>query len=389
MTGYTIKKMLPAELILSQSKISVFLVSFTMAGILLIILSVMAKYKIINPPAVFFNLFLGMGIIFTAGGIIFMMQKIPDTISFNKDRSSIVFTENNQEYSVPFAGFRKLIITGKLSQSQNSSALTYQLNLISSKGSGILLCESDLKTDLQKTAETIIHYIDIDLISGADRLHKGAGVYSPAVPVYPPLGKMSIKADTGSGTATYKWNYRNYSALIFLLGAVVFGFNYVFFKAAFPSLGSSSPGLYAGIIVLVLIDLFFSITLIFNIFGTNIVQVNDSMFSHHQRIFGFNINRKSFSRDEIGMISCGFTSDENKITIFTRRGMEIFNEMKVFSAMNDLNDKSLLLSLIPRVMELRSNIIEIDGGPLYYYEKLYLENEWSGKLNLKENVHPD
>ena len=67
--------------------------------------------------------------------------------------------------------------------------------------------------------------------------------------------------------------------------------------------------------------------------------------------------------------------------------MDIFNEMKIFAEMNDLNDKSVLMSLIPKVMELRNNIIEIDGTPLYFYEKLYLENEWSEKLKLKNDIH--
>ena len=69
--------------------------------------------------------------------------------------------------------------------------------------------------------------------------------------------------------------------------------------------------------------------------------------------------------------------------------MDIYNEMKIFASMNDLNDKSAVFSLISRVMEMRSNIIEIDGTPLYYYEKLYLQNEWSRILTLKNSDHSE
>ncbi len=385
MTGYSIKKVLPSELILSQSRIPVFLFIITLIGILFITLSILTKYKIINPPETFFNLFLGMGIIFTAGSIIFMMHKIPDTISFSKENSSIIFSENRQTYAIPYASISKLIITGKISRSENGKSLTYQLNLISGNGSSILLSESDNKSDLQQTAEKIISYIDIDLLSGAALLHKGTGRYLDAEPVYPPQNVMNIKKSTVGSTSVYQWNYRKSLAMIFLLGAVIFGFNYFFFTVAYPGMNRYNAGLYAGTIIFILIDFFFTITLVFNIFGSHITEVTESSFSYRQKIFGFSMNRRTFSRDEIAMINCGFTSDENKITVFTKRGMDIYNEMKVFAAMNDLDNKSLLMSLIPKVMELRNNIIEIDGIPLYYYEKLYLENEWSEKMSLRNS----
>jgi hypothetical protein len=36
-------------------------------------------------------------------------------------------------------------------------------------------------------------------------------------------------------------------------------------------------------------------------------------------------------------------------------------------------------------MQLRNEIIEIDGSPLYFYEKLLLEKFWIEKLRLPEN----
>ena len=386
MTGYTIKKILPSELILGRSKFPVFLLILILIGITFITLSILTKYKIINPPDTFFSLFLGMGIIFTAAGIIFMIQKIPDSISFNRDKSSIIFSENRQQYSIPFADFNKLMITGKLHRSRNSSYIIYQLNLISSSQASILLSESGVKSDLQKTAESIIPYLDIDLLSGADLLHKGAGSYIPADPVYPPLNILNVKISAAGDTAVYRWNCRKALSSVILLGAVISGFNFVFFSCAYPAINKYNTGLYAVSAVFALIDIFFAYTLIFDILGSNTVEVSDSSFSYRQRIFGFNISSRVFNRDQIGMIRCGFTSDENKITIYSRRGIEVFNEMKVFADMNDLDNQSRMLSIIPKVMELRKNIIEIDGSPLYYYEKLYLEHEWSEKLKLENNL---
>jgi len=311
-----------------------------------------------------------------------MIQKIPERITFNKTTSMVVFSENNIEYSKPFILFNKLLISGKISHSENSSSLTYQLNLVSTSGSNILLCESSEKNDLQKTAESIVSYLDIDILSGADLLHKGEGRYNNSQPVYPPLNSMSIKKETNGNISLYQWNSRKSLVSLFLLGAVIFGFNFVFFTWAVPSLSSFNLGIYVGGFILVIMNFFFIITLIFNTFGSNIAEVSDTAFSYRQKIFGFSINKKSFNKSEIGMISSGFTSDENKITIFTKRGTDIINEMKVFASLNNLNDKSLLMTLIPKVMEMRNNIIEIDGTPLYYYEKLYLENEWSEKLQL-------
>ena len=383
MTGYTIKKALPSELILSRSRIPLFLIIMTVIGIIFISLSVLTKYKMINPPETFFNLFLGMGIIFIAGSIIFMINKIPGSITFNKNSSMIIFSENNQEYSIPFAGFTSLLIAGKISHSKNSTSVSYQLNIVSHNGSAILLCESTDKSDLQKTAETIITYIDIDLLAGGKLLHKGSAAYPADQPVYPPQNIMSIKTDSAGDKYVYQWNCSKSIAAIFLLGAVIFGFNFVFFKCAFPAMGRYNAGVYAVSVILFLIDIFFISTLLFYLFGINIAEISDTGFSYRQKIFGFSINSKTFSRDEITMINAGFTSDDNKITIFTKRGMDIFNEMKIFAEINNLNDTPAVMTLLSKIMELRKNIIEIDGTPLYYYEKLYLENEWSDKLKLK------
>jgi hypothetical protein len=387
MTGYTIKKVLPSELILGQPKISIALMIVTLIGILFIALAIMTKLKIINPPETFFNMFLGMGIIFTAGGIIFMFQKIPDTISFNKENSSIIFSENALSYSKPFNSFNKLIIIGKISQSKNGKAAVFQLNLVSGNGSSLLLCESENKAELQKTAESIISYLDIDIIAGGELLHKGTGRYADTPPVYPPRNMMSITTGSAGGSSVYQWNCRKSIGVLFLLGAVIFGFNFVFFTWAFPGMGRLNAGAYAGGAILVVIDIFFTWTFLFYLFGSNIVEISDSVFAYRQRLFGFNINHKTFSHDEIDMISSGFTSDDNKITVFTKRGMDIVNELKIFASLNNLNDTSTLMSLAGKVMELRRNIIEIDGTPLYYYEKLYLENEWSEKLKLADDTH--
>ena len=51
MTGYTIKKILPDEIIFSQPKISLALLMVTTVGIIFLILSLLTKFKIINPPA--------------------------------------------------------------------------------------------------------------------------------------------------------------------------------------------------------------------------------------------------------------------------------------------------------------------------------------------------
>lgn len=385
MTGYTIKKILPDEIILSQTKISLALLMVTAIGIIFLILSLLTKLKIINPPAPTFNVFLGMGIIFTAGGILFMLQKIPDTITFSKNKTAVIFSENNQIYSKSFADFSKLLITGKLSHSENGTSNTFQLDLISNNGSSLLLCESDKKTDLQKIAESLLLFIDIDFLSGADILHKGEKSYAKREPVYPDKNVLSIKSDNQGDSTIYTWHCRKSLFSIFLLGAVIFGFNYLFITWAFPSMSGFNIGLYVGGFILVIMDLLFTWTFIFYLFGSNIAEVSNSSFLYKQKLFGYSLNSRTFNTSNIAMISSGFTSEENKITIFTSRGMDIYNGLKIFAATNKLNDKSALMEIFPKVMELRNNIIEIDGTTLYYYEKLYLENEWYEKLNIHKS----
>jgi hypothetical protein len=393
MTGYTIKKILPDEIILSQPKISLILFILTTAGVLFLILSFMTKLKIINPPEITLNIFTGMGIIFTAGAILMMIQKIPDTITFSRSKASVIFSENNQTYSRSFADFKELLITAKVSHSEGGTSNTFQLSLVSQAGSPLLLCESDKKSDLHKIAESLITYIDINLLSGAEILHTGSGSYKKSQPVYPDEKIMNIKSSVTGDSSVYTWNSRKSLLSILLLGSVIFGFNYLFFTWAFPSLSGFNIGLYVGGFILIVMDIFFTWMLIFNIAGSNIAEVSGSSFSYRQKIFGYSLNRKTFNSSDIAMISSGFTSDDNRITIFTKRGLDIFNELKIFAAMNKLNEnnpdeKSLLMTLLPKIMELRGNIIEIDGNTLYYYEKLFLENEWYTKLNLHKSQGP-
>lgn len=389
MTGYTIKKILPDEIILSQPKISFVISILAGIGILFLMLSILTKFKLINPPDITFNIFTGMGIIFTAGSILFMIQKIPETITFSKTKESVIFSENNQIYSISFADFSKLLITGKISHSENGNSNTFQLNLISQNGSSLTLCESDKKNDLQKTAESLILYIDVDLISGAEILHEGRGSYTRTEPVYPDHKIMSIKSDVTGDSSIYTWHSRKSLLSIFLLGAVISGFNFLFFTWAFPALSGFNIGLYIGGFILILMDIMFTWIIIFNTFGSNIAEVSNSSFSYRQKLFGYSLNKRTFNSSDIAMISSGFASDNNKITIFTKRGSDIINELLISAAMNNLNnnpdDKSAIMTLFPKIMEFRNNIIEIDGNTLFYYEKLYLENEWYEKLNIKKS----
>jgi hypothetical protein len=385
MTGYTIKKTLPDEIILGQPGISIVLYIMAGIGILFLMLLISAKYKIINPPDITLNIFAGMGIIFTAGSTLFMIQKTPDTITFSKSKSEVIFSENSQIYSRSFADFNKLLITGKLSHSENSSSNIFQLDLISNNGSSLILCESDKKNDLQKIAESLILYIDINLISGADIIHEGRGSYTRTEPVYPDHKVMSIKSDISGYFSVYTWHNRKSFFSILLLGAVIYGFNFLFFTSVFPVLSGFNIGLYVGGFILILLDIMFAWIVTFNTFGRNIAEVSGSSFSYKQKLFGFSLNSRTFSSSDIALISSGFTSDNDKITIFTKRGLDIFNELRIFAAMNNLNknnlnEKSLIMTLFPKIMELRNNIIEIDGNMLYYYEKLYLENKWCEKL---------
>lgn len=382
MAGYFIRKTLPSQLVLGHAKIFTVLSVVAFSGSIFMTLGILTKFKLIGAPDHFFYLFIGMGIIFTSGGIIFMIRKIPGRITFSRERSAVIFSENGQEYSLPYCSFSRFQVTGKISGSGNSRAITYRLDLVSDNGSDILLAESSGKTTLIKTAETIISYLDIDLLDGAELIHKGKGLYSPDSPVYPPREITCIEKFPGAESTIYRWNSRKSVITIFLLGAVIFGFNFLFFTLIFPAMERFDAGVYAAGFILLIIDLIFSATLAFSLFGTNTAEISFSGISYRQVIFGITLNSRSFGREEIGMISAGFTSEENRIILFTKRGKEIYDEMKIFAALNNLKDASVLFSLVGRIIEMRKNIIEIDGTPLFYYEKLYLVNEWSKALAL-------
>ncbi|HPQ53501.1 MAG TPA: hypothetical protein PK253_09640 [Spirochaetota bacterium] len=382
MAGYTIKKILPDEICLVPSRPPFFLMIFIALGITFLLLGALTKMKIINPPAQVFYLFIGLGMGFTAAGPLFMIRKMPDRILFNKTSGSIQFYEKSVTVELPFSGFSRFDISGKLSHTENSGP-SFTLDLVSTTGSRLTLKESSNIIELTEMAEKIVPYIDIDILRQGTLIHEGTRHYaSPKSSSLPDPSLSSVQMRHILDTDTYTWKSRKTLWSLFLVAVIFAGMNIMFFMWAYPMMSPLNFGKYIITGFMALINVLLLFTMAYHAVGTSRVTVSPDYFAFEQIFLGFKLSSRVLPREEIAFISSGFSGDDNKITIFTKAGKELHDTLIIEAARANLRDRSILFSLIPKLMQLRNEIIEIDGSPLYFYEKLLLEKQWSNTLNL-------
>jgi len=384
MNGYEIKEILTDEVLLVPSKPSPFLIIITLLGITFLVLVVLTKFRIITPPETTFYVFLGFGLGFAFAGPLFMMRKTPDSIVFSKTSESVIFSEKEARVALPFSQFIRFDISGRLSPSENSGP-SYTLDLVSKTGSRLTLKESDTMDELTALAEKLVPCIDIDIRRQNTVMYQGKGNYREQHSSLPDPSLSSVQLQHLLDTDTYTWKSRKTLWSLFFVAAVFTGMNIMFFFWAFPAMSSYNIGKYFITIFMAFIDILLLFIIAYNAVGISKVTVSKEYFAYEQFFFGFKISSHVLPRDSIALISSGFSGNDNKMTIFSREGKTLHDTLIMEAAQIDRRDRQTLFTLIPKLMQLRNEIIEIDGSPLYFYEKLLLEKLWVEKLQLPEN----
>ena len=70
------------------------------------------------------------------------------------------------------------------------------------------------------------------------------------------------------------------------------------------------------------------------------------------------------------------------MTILTREGMALFDELARMATPGKRMGADVMFSLLPKILELRHHMMNIDASSLYFHEKLYLLRELSALLRL-------
>ena len=377
MSGYKIAKLLDDSVILLPSRYTIILYAFVIAGIALIALALGGKFGMISYPPGLVYLFLGFGILFAAGASIFIIQKTPDEIRIDRSGQKVVFREGKFEFSLPFSGFTGIMLSAKVQSANQSSQETLQLSLKRRNGSIIPLSESTSSAEIEKEAEGISRYLDIDMYRGAELIRKGGTLYKTVESKIPDPPSDTIRISSAPGTVFYRWSGRKSIASLVLLGLVIAGFNIAIFLWALPMARGFYPGLIIGAFFMVLLNAIFLYTFIYNLLGYNQVSLSTESFTYSQHLLGKTLRSSSHPLPEIASFQSVFAAGENRITVFTRRGKEVFDGLVGRAQSVRPGDSSGMMEIIQTIMELRSNTIDIDGSALNYSEKLFLEREWS------------
>lgn len=383
MDGYTIKKILPDEICLVPSKPPFFLTIFIVLGITLLALAALTKMKYINPPAPTFFLFLGLGLGFTAAGPLFMIRKMPESIVFNRAAGLIQCIEKGVSVKLPFSRFSRFDISRKLSHTENSDA-AFTLDLVSRTGSRLTLKESPDTADLIEMAEKIVPYIDIDICSQGTVLHKGKHGFPTMAASLPDPSLSSVQVRHILNTDTYTWKSRKTLWSLLFIAAIFTGMNIMFFLWAYPMMSPLNIGKYVITAFMALISLLLIFTMAYHAAGTSRVTVSPDYFAYEQIFLGFKLSSRVLPRDDLAFITSGFSGSDNKVTIFTKEGKKLYDGLLVEAARTNPRDSGSLFSLVPKLLQMRNEIIDIDGSPLYFYEKLLLEKLWADTLGLPE-----
>ncbi len=70
------------------------------------------------------------------------------------------------------------------------------------------------------------------------------------------------------------------------------------------------------------------------------------------------------------------------MTILTREGMALLEELGRMAVPGTKKNADIMFSLLPKILELRHHMMNIDATALYFHEKLYLLRELSALLRL-------
>ena len=380
MAEYRIRECSPDTILLKPAPVSPFLFVFVITGAASLALALLAYAGIISPPSPFLSVFIGFGLVFTCGALIFTIRTIPGAITFSTADRAVVFDENGRRYQLPFSLFRQLIVTAPGPDASNRPAQTCHLNLVTLGGNSLTLMESADSVKLQTQGERIAAVMGVELVIFNEIVRQGSIPAGRSDFPLPP--QDSILRQDSPGRVTFRWHSRKSLLSTLLLGGVIAGFNVVILLGAIPSLSGFDPGLYAAIIVLGLLDVTFSVILLFSLFGSSFITVEQGELTGGKAIFGFSMGRKSFSAVSIAALRTGLSGGPDYMTILTREGMALFDELARMATPGKRMGADVMFSLLPKILELRHHMMNIDASSLYFHEKLYLLRELSALLRL-------
>ena len=380
MAEYRIRECSPDTILLKPAPVSPFLFVFVIAGAAFIALALLAHAGIISPPSPFLSVFIGFGLVFTCGGLIFTVRNIPGAITFSTADRAVVFDENGRRYQLPFPLFRQVSVTAPGPDASNRPAQTCHLDLVTLGGNSLTVMESADTAKLQTQGERIAAIMGVELVIFNEIVRQGSIPAGRSDFPLPP--QDSIVRQDSPGQITFRWHSRKSLLSTLLLGGVIAGFNTVILFGAVPSLSGFDPGLYAAIVVLALLDVVFSVILLFNLFGSTLITFENGELTGGRAIFGLLMGRKSFPAVSIAAIRTGLSGGPDSMTILTREGMALLEELGRMAVPGTKKNADIMFSLLPKILELRHHMMNIDATALYFHEKLYLLRELSALLRL-------
>ncbi len=380
MFGYSIKAMNPEELVMTPSKSSlVFFCVFILIGFVFIVVGVFSGLRMIDLDYSYI-IPLSFGIIFFSGGLLFLSaRKIPDKMIFDKKTGRIALYEGTDESFVPFCEIKKIEISRKISRSyssggKSSTTTAYQAALVKKNGNSLVLFESGSRSKVKKIAEIVLEYLDADFYDSGVEVKKGETSYmkdSDYVPVLP--ANTSIKISENDGVSVYSWTGLKGIITYILVMLIVAGFDLLFFNMAVRG-RNINAGIIAGFVILAIINIFFLVIFISAFSSRSEVTVTRDSFTYRSYIFNLKVQDKNLPLADMGGIDTGITaSDSGYITVYSREGRAIYDEMKEKSGSSS---GSGVTPDIFRLMGFWKNIIQINASVLSYSEKVFLEHKW-------------
>ena len=383
MSGYLIKQALDNRIVLEPDKTAIFLYIFFAVGLTGLALAAVGRFNLIQYPQHLFYVFLGMGLIFFSGALIFLTGRIPSAIHIDGNTKQVHFVEGKNSLALPFSEFSGIMLSRK-THFDGGPHSRDQLHLKYFFGT-LLIMESDNRESIKSAAETISRVLDLDVFENGVLIKEGKGNYPPVDFILPDTAGRNISKVITPGSATYRWHGRKSILTPILLAVMITGFNILIFKLALPSL---QPGAFVGALIIVPLNLLICAILLFSLLGHHLVTVSPGLINYKQRFLGFNILNRSFTAGEIGRIQGGITGDENTIMIVKHRVLEIQKELEKMVSTGSISSNQSAFSLIPLIMEIKNSSIIIDGSALHFHDKLFLVSEWTRRLGLNTEKSP-
>ena len=346
---------------------------FILCGIISLTAGIVLLGRIVTTD----HVLIGVGIVFTSGGILFLLNARSYIVEVESERGILRIIDTGRKrglpVEIPINFFKFIIIERSLTELSSGKRQTsgYEISLMSDSGSYLHLASFNDRDKTIQLGKELQKIFNIDLISEEDSIKKlimkrmaGINTINASLPE-----NSVIVSNTKSDSFEVTWNCRKSIIQQFLTGLILYGFFHLVHYAVVPTAVNPVISILAyGFIVLMI--LIVASIIIVNAIGIYHLVISNSTIRYHVSLFGKKIGERSMEKADLGMIKHSIGGQDNTINLMSIKGLEIVRGL--MDAFKKPVSSGLDLSMAGAVFSLKDEMMSINVSSLSMREKWFI-----------------